>query len=123
MTPAEPKTVLIVDDEPAIRMIARAALATAGFRATEAADAAAAEAAVSATPRPFDLILLDLTLPDEYGADLIPRFRARTPGTRILVVSGAHADDAAEMQADGFLNKPFNRAGLLAAVHALLGTG
>lgn len=119
--PTETRAVLIVDDEPAVRMVARAALAAGGYGTAEAADAEGARAAVRTATRPFDLILLDLTLPDANGADLIPEFRKLAPGTRILLVTGMHADDVADLHADGFLSKPFNRASLVAAVRRVLG--
>lgn len=123
MTPSEKRTILIVDDEPSIRMFSRAALTAAGYQASEAADAGAATRAVRSATRPFDLVLLDLSLPDAGGADLIPEVRASSPDTRVLLVSGSHEDDAAGLDHDGFLNKPFTRTALLDAVRKLLGPG
>jgi CheY-like chemotaxis protein len=117
-----PRTVLIVDDEPSVRMIAKTILAGAGYAVAEAADAEAARAAVAGRPRPFDLIFLDLSLTGESGASLIPEVRAQMPGSRILLVSGSSAEDA-EGLADAFLSKPFTRAALLEAVRRVLAGG
>jgi CheY-like chemotaxis protein len=109
-----------VDDEPSVRMIARAILAGAGYAVTEAAEPAAARAAVQSAAAPFDLIFLDLSLPGESGTVLIPEFRAQSPGSRILLVSGLNAEDVTGHGADAFLSKPFTRATLLDAVQRLL---
>lgn len=110
------RSLLIVDDEPVIRMIARTALTAAGFAVVEAGDAISAFDAVQKAAKPFDMILLDLTLGGMNGAELIPAFRQGSPTTRILVVSGVGAEEAEGIGADGFLGKPFNRASLLVAV-------
>jgi CheY-like chemotaxis protein len=114
------RTVLIVDDEPTIRMIARTALVGAGFTVTEVGDSSGALEAARKAVRPFDLILLDLTLPGGSGADLLPELRELCPGSRIMLVSGLLAEEAADLGADGFLGKPFTRATLLSAVQTTL---
>src|SRR4051812_10704425 len=102
-SPPVPQAVLVVDDEPMIRMIARAALTGAGFAVSEAGDSAEAREAVRTAARPFALILLDLTLGGEAGADLIPEFRSASPGSKVLVFSGIGEADPTELGADGFL--------------------
>jgi CheY-like chemotaxis protein len=116
----DPRTVLVVDDEPSVRMIARAILAGAGYAVTETAEPAAARAAVKSAAAPFDLIFLDLSLPGESGTALIPEFRAQSPGSRILLVSGMSSEDVAGHGADAFLSKPFTRATLLDAVRRVM---
>jgi len=115
--PMLPQTVLVVEDEPMIRMIARVGLTGAGYAITEAANSVESLAALLRTAKPFDVILLDLGLAGEDGAALIPEFRTRTPSTRILVVSGAPQDD---LDTDGVLGKPFTRVQLLEAVARVL---
>ena len=107
---------LVVDDEPVIRMIARTCLTTAGFAVAEAEDEASAYEAIQKAVTPFDLILLDLTLGETDGANLIPSFRRQSPTTRILVVSGLSAEEVEGLDADGFLGKPFTKKSLLLAV-------
>jgi CheY-like chemotaxis protein len=118
--PVPLKTVLVVDDDPTIRKIARVALTMEGFAVTEAGDAVAALEAVTGAARPLDLILLDLTMPGIGGAVLIPELRSRTPRSRILLVSGVAEEDAADLGADGFLSKPFTRMTLITAVHTTI---
>jgi DNA-binding response OmpR family regulator len=110
------RSLLIVDDEPVIRMIARTSLSAAGFAVVEAWDSASAFDAILKVAKPFDLILLDLTLGATNGAELIPAFRQQSSTTRILVVSGLGSEQAEGIGADGFLGKPFTKASLLIAV-------
>jgi DNA-binding response OmpR family regulator len=114
--------ILIVDDEPVIRRVAQLALAAAGHEVVEAEDTASADQLIHSTSRPFDLVLLDRTLPDGEGTALIPLIRRDSPETRILVVSGLGALDAG-VGADGFLAKPFTRLSLLSALHLALAGG
>jgi len=118
--PPPGRSVLVVDDESIIRRIAQIALTGAGFAVTEAGDAAAALAAVRSAATPFDLVLLDLTLPDGDGTAVIPAIRQHAPHTRVLVVSGLGQIDPAEVGADGFLAKPFTKSSLLIAVQQAL---
>jgi DNA-binding response OmpR family regulator len=124
LTAPPARSVLIVDDEPVIRRIAQVALTGAGFTVAEAADIVSASAAVRTAERPFDLILLDLTLPDGDGGAVIAVVRQHAPGTRVMVVSGAGQMDPAEIGADHYLAKPFTKTSLLLAVNlSLTATG
>jgi len=114
------RSLLVIDDEPVIRTIARTCLSTAGFAVVEAGDEVGAYAAIQNAANPFDLILLDLTLGETRGADLIPNFRRQSPTTRILVFSGLGAEEVEGLDADGFLGKPFTKASLLVAVSQAL---
>lgn len=55
-----------------------------------------------------DVSLLDLSMPRSLGAEMIPAIRACSPGTRIMVITGAHLDAAHPVltQADAYLLKP-----------------
>lgn len=114
------QSVLVVDDESMIRRIAHLSLTGAGYTVAEAADAAAAIGAVRGAEAPFDLILLDFTMPDGDGTAVIPMIRQHAPRTRILIVSGHGEMDASNLGADGYLGKPFTKASLLAAVRRAL---
>jgi len=113
--------VLVVDDEPAIRRLLRAALERSGHQVHEAADAASALASLSAE-RP-QVVLLDLGLPDRDGLELIPLIRARSDAT-ILIVSARDATDekvaALDLGAADYVTKPFDTDELLARVRAAL---
>lgn len=114
------RTVLVVDDEPVIRKLARAALGAAGFAVVEADDGDSAAEKIRRAVRPFDLVLLDLSLGEISGAKLIPMFRRETPTSKILVVSGSDPEEAEGFGVDGFLPKPFNKTSLLMTVWRIL---
>lgn len=114
--------VLIVDDEPSVRMITRLFLEAAGYAVADAGDAGEALVWVRGAERPFGAILLDLTLPDRSGTDLLPELRALSPGARVILVSGQPEENVPDHGADIYLPKPFTREQLLAALRAVTAT-
>jgi PAS domain S-box-containing protein len=103
--------ILVVDDIPEARLLIRSLLEPLGFRVSEAASAAAAEALIASAPP--DLVLLDWFLPDDNGLALIARLHDR-PGIRrpTLVMLTANATRESRQQAlaggaDDFVSKPF----------------
>jgi len=115
-----PLRVLVVDDEPGVRMIARLMLERAGYAVEEADDASSAVMRAQ-SERGFAVVLLDVTLPDRAGTDLIPELRLLVPDARVVLASGRAEEDFPDHGADGFLPKPFSRDQLLVAVRAVLG--
>lgn len=114
-------TVLIVEDERAIRRFLRPALETEGYRVLEADDQySGLGMASSHTP---DLIILDLGLPDRDGLELIRTLREWS-AIPVIVVSarGQETDKVAalDLGADDYLTKPFSIQELLARVRASL---
>ncbi len=103
--------ILVVDDIPEARLLVRSLLEPLGFRVSEAASAAAAEALIVGEQP--DLVLLDWFLPDDNGLALIARVRGR-PAIRqpALVMLTANATQESRQQAlaggaDDFFSKPF----------------
>jgi response regulator RpfG family c-di-GMP phosphodiesterase/tRNA A-37 threonylcarbamoyl transferase component Bud32 len=123
--PAKKCRALIVDDELHVRMLHRVILQSLHIDCVEAKDGASAlAAAVSSGPKggPFDLILLDLGLPDMEGYEVCRRLRgcSTNPHLKIIVVSGrGDQNDLAESLprgADDYIPKPFEPRQLLAKV-------
>jgi two-component system KDP operon response regulator KdpE len=113
--------ILVVDDEPAIRRVVSTNLGRHGFRIEEAESGQqAADKIVSFRP---DLLILDLTLPDADGIDIIKALRARA-STPIIVLSVRSGErdkvTALNVGADDFLTKPFSVEELLARVRVAL---
>src|SRR5262245_60043378 len=102
------RLLLIVEDEPQVRRSMRSSLRAQGFHLVEVATAA--QALLVTREHPPELIVLDLTLPDGDGVELMKRVRSfsRVP---IIVISSrsADADKAALLDAgaDDYLTKPF----------------
>jgi two-component system KDP operon response regulator KdpE len=121
MPPTKPATVLIVDDELAIRRFLRSTLEAQGYATLEAMNAAEGMWAVRL--RQPDLVLLDLGLPDRDGLSLIPEIRALTDvPLLVLTVRDAEASkvQALDAGADDYVTKPFSVPELLARMRTAL---
>ena len=116
-----PATLLIVEDEQAIRRFVRSALEAEGFRVHEA-DTMQRGLIEAATRKP-DLLVLDLGLPDGDGLDLIRDLRQWSAMPVIVLSARVDESDkiaALDLGADDYLIKPFGMGELLARVRAAL---
>ena len=119
------ETILLVEDEKAVRAVTRQLLERNGYKVLEAPDGPAALALVNRTPDvPVDLLLTDVVMPGMSGRDLADQLAARRPGLRVLYMSG-YTDDAIVrhgMLEPGlsYLEKPFQPGGLLRKVRESL---
>lgn len=102
-----PRSVLVVEDEPVMRDVIVQALSDAGFGPVGVADLASARAALAGDPPA--LVVLDLSLSGDFGADLLTELAGRADSPCVLVCS---AFPLAEMVAARFnvelLKKPFD---------------
>ena len=118
------ETVLLVEDEDAVRAVARQVLARYGYAVIEVAGPEEA-LALTETTQGVDLLLTDIVMPGVGGRALAAQFTARRPGTRVLFMSGY--PDAAigrhQMLERGlaFLQKPFSAEALARKVREVLG--
>jgi response regulator RpfG family c-di-GMP phosphodiesterase len=116
--------ILLVDDEPSIRNFCRYVLKSEGLECDEAATGMAALAAVR--KKKYDLLLLDVNMPEMEGPELCRRLREKPPcpNLKIIMASGnANVDVMAHLLlsgADDFLTKPFSLAQLKARIKAAL---
>ncbi len=120
------ETVLVVEDDPAVRSLLVRMLSSAGYRVLEAADGLEAVFQLEAAEGRVDLLLTDLVLPHLSGRELVAELRGRFPGLDVLYVSG-YAENGVFRQGlieetFHFLAKPFTRKELLAAVRRALGS-
>jgi PAS domain S-box-containing protein len=104
--------VLVVEDDPQLRVMIREALLPLGYAVVLAADADEALACVGSGEAPIDLLFTDFILPGMNGADLGEAVRARHPGVRIVIMSG-HCDDTPELQRLQSSGVPFLRKPLI----------
>jgi DNA-binding response OmpR family regulator len=114
----DPQCVLIVDDEPNVRLMLRTALESAGYRVLEAADGLAALAQLRAGS--CDLVLLDLRMPKLDGMETLARLRQHGDATPVVMLTahGSIPDAVAAMKlgAIDFLTKPITPAALRSVV-------
>lgn len=112
--------VLVVDDEPAIRLLCRVNLELDGYTVREAASLAEARAVLREGP--VDVVLLDLHLGRERSHPLIDELGGCTPPVPVLLVTGStDAGLAQRVGADAVLAKPFTIEDLTATVRRLVG--
>jgi CheY-like chemotaxis protein len=116
-----PQTILVADDEPDIRNLARKILENNGYQVSVVANGV--EALQRAEAEMPDLILLDILMPGKNGWEVceILKSAERTKGISIIMFSASHGDEfgkrrAVEAGADGYLTKPFNASELLVEV-------
>ena len=115
--------VLVVDDEPDVRLLARLVLTTGGHEVLEAASGEEALASLATGPRP-DAVLLDIRMPGIDGWEVLRRLRA-DPDLEALpvVIFTAHLsarDEAPAASYSHFLTKPFEPDELLGAVESAM---
>jgi two-component system, OmpR family, response regulator MtrA len=115
--------VLVVDDDAAIRQVIVFALSDEGFEVDQAKDGLTALEAIDR--RHPDLILLDMRMPGMDGWEFVKRYRERPhPQAPIIVLTAAQdaAQRGADVNAAGYVSKPFDLDTLLEKVAALADT-
>src|SRR5215472_10979127 len=125
MHQVEPATgsILIIDDEAAIRESLETLLAIEGYSVEAARSAEEGLAMLAASPR--DLVLLDFALPDRNGLDVLDEIRQRDPGLPVIMITAygtvENAVKAIQSGATNFIQKPWDNEKLLADVRASIG--
>jgi len=118
------KTILVVDDSPNVRTLAREYLTAEGFRVVLANDGRAA-LFTARTEKP-DLILLDIMMPEMTGYEFIRAYRKEHATPIILLTAKLDESDKVlglELGADDYVTKPFGMRELVARIHAVLRRG
>lgn len=82
-----PLRVLVVDDESLIRWSLVETLTGSGYEASEAKDGQGAVDALAAAATPFDVVLLDLRLPDTNGLAVLSELRQLSPATKVILMT------------------------------------
>ncbi|MCM2270812.1 MAG: response regulator, partial [Thermoanaerobaculia bacterium] len=126
--PAAPRggdeTVLVVEDQEALRQLLGRLLSAAGYRVLTASNGAEALALSAAHAGAVDLVLTDVVMPEMGGLELMARLRERHPELRVLFMSGYTEETVARHgvldPARNFLGKPFTAAELARRVRTLL---
>jgi PAS domain S-box-containing protein len=90
--PRGSETILLVEDEPGVRAIARGILSRAGYKVLEAEDGATALRVFESTQEPIHLVLTDVVMPGMSGRELVEELAKREPGLKVLFMSG-YTDD------------------------------
>jgi signal transduction histidine kinase/CheY-like chemotaxis protein len=123
-SPGGSETVLVVEDDPAVKAIIRQTLERLGYRVLVSSDAAEALAAAETLVERLPLLVSDIGLPGRGGPELAAQLRVKHPGLRVLYVSGYAGDEMIQRGLLGtdeaFLAKPFSADDLARRVRSLL---
>ena len=119
-----PERILLVEDEPNVRRIARRILERNGYTVLEAANGLEALRVMERRQEPIALVLTDLVMPEMGGRELASRLRIVSPTSRVLFMSG-YTEDAVLRQSvmepgAVFLDKPFTFETLIRKVREAL---
>jgi len=120
-TQPSPPHILVIDDDPKIRLLLRRCFESEGYRVSEAASGA--EALGRLADGAFDLVTLDLSLPDGDGLTVAREVRLRSTVPIVMVTGKGDTIDRVvglELGADDYITKPFHVREVLARVRAVL---
>jgi DNA-binding response OmpR family regulator len=122
--PPTPITVLLVEDEDAVRTVTRRILERDGFRVLEARSGVEGMAAARNSSSPIDLLITDVLLPDIGGGEVAREIVKAQPRIRVLYLSGYSDDTLVDLGiAPGpanFIQKPFSSEVLRERIRNLL---
>ncbi len=116
------ETVLVAEDDRAVRSLVERMLRSGGYRVLTAASGEEALRLLAAEPGPIGLLVTDVGMPGMSGNLLAERVRAARPGTPVLLISGhlAEPEPDAAARGESFLAKPFDAKTLLVAVRVAI---
>ncbi len=118
--PIQKPLVLLIDDEPGVRVSTKRLLESEGYEVLAAESGDVGVALYEARPGAFAVVLLDMAMPGMTGRECFTRLRALDPSARILIASGYSTSGEAQAclrdGALGYLSKPVARTALAAAI-------
>ena len=122
--PSEARTILLVDDELAVRSIIVKILRRSNYIVLEAESGREAVKVAESHPGKIDLVIADLHMPGQQGPEVVKALAALRPGLNVLFISGYAEHDVVSRTGVGeganFLHKPFSGQELNAAVQAAI---
>ncbi|MEO7823730.1 MAG: MHYT domain-containing protein [Gemmatimonadaceae bacterium] len=118
------QTILLVEDEPMVRLITTKILSKMGFNVLEAEAGDVALRMAAENPAPIDLVITDVVMPRMRGPELVRQMRERNPRMRVIYISGYNEEGITGLgaldSATLFLQKPFTTEGLADIVRKAL---
>jgi CheY-like chemotaxis protein len=121
------ESILLVEDEQTVRMVAARVLQSKGYVVHSAANGREALELARRLEEKLDLVLTDMVMPDMGGVELVERLLEVRPGLRVVYMSGYAEGDKLEPASNqpgrSFLQKPFSAEGLTFKVREVLDAG
>ncbi len=121
-TTEKQKRILVVEDEPALRIVVESEISRAGYAVESLSNGLDAIARLSRDK--FDLAILDINLPGKTGIEVLQFIRDKHIPTRVLMITGFDtlplAIKAVRMGADDYIPKPFDGGYLVTSIRTVL---
>ncbi|TLN20503.1 response regulator [bacterium] len=118
------KTLLLIDDEPSVRMVGKEMLESAGYKVLAAADGVEGLDIFATHKNEISLVILDMTMPRMDGAETLRRIKAIAPKVPVLLSSGFSEENISgyegEIRPAGFVKKPYRMKTFLDAISKAL---
>ncbi|MCG3113771.1 MAG: PAS domain S-box protein [Candidatus Manganitrophus sp. SB1] len=114
------KTILLVDDEEAIRLLGKTILEYKGYKVLTAGNGLETIALLSGKKKEVDLIILDLTMPHLSGEEVLRQLHQIGPDLKVIVSSGHRTEHASYFKKISYLPKPYRPDDLLRTVAEVL---
>jgi two-component system cell cycle sensor histidine kinase/response regulator CckA len=122
--PAGTETILVVEDDDAVRFFTEAVLKAAGYDVLTASNGIEALSMARSSARPIHLLMSDVVMPVLGGHALAEQFQTLRPDARVLFTSGytpeAVSRKGIAIPADQFMQKPYSPAGLCRKIRDIL---
>jgi CheY-like chemotaxis protein len=119
------ETILLIDDEQIVRDLAKHCLERQGYEVLVAENGAAAIEAVRSEGSRIQLAVLDLSMPDMSGAEVLPHLRQLSPDLPVIVSSGYTEEEALRLfrgaRISGFIQKPYSAQDLARTIKSAFG--
>ena len=119
---AKKSSILVVDDEDALRTVLSGELASEGYEVRTAADGD--EAVTEMGKVTFDLVLLDIKMPRMNGFEVLKFIKEKHPKTKVVMLTGfadlKNAIESKKLGADDFVSKPYDLVDLLTTIERVL---
>jgi DNA-binding NtrC family response regulator len=124
--PPPPPWILVVDDEPSMRLLIEVILKGQGWTVVCADGAEAALGELKKRALPPEVVICDVLMPGLDGLELVRRMCARLPKLNVIFISGRLSDVSwwpTDLKEHQFLAKPFEKIQLITAVREALAAG
>lgn len=119
---AEKRRILVVDDEDALRTVLSAELNSEGYEVGTAADGM--EALDELQKGTYDLVLLDIKMPNMNGFEVLKVIKERHAGTKVIMLTGfadlKNAIESKKLGAEDFVSKPYDLVDLLTTIDRVM---
>jgi CheY-like chemotaxis protein len=119
---AEKNSILVVDDEDALRTVLSSELESEGYVVATAGDGDEAISVLQG--KSFDLVLLDIKMPRVDGFEVLRVIKERYPATKVIMLTGfadlKNAIESKKLGAEDFVSKPYDLVDLLTTIERVL---